>query len=639
MKKFIVAFVLLLCCCTLLAACGTGKTPNAPANYSVQFNIDRGSSVPNQTIASGGFAVRPNNPTKTGYTFDNWYSDSNKTVLFDFTEQSITSDTTIYAKWTANTYMVTFDKQGGIGGSDSVTATYDSAMPVITTMPTRTGYKFSGFCDASTGGTKYYYNDLTIAKTWDKTSDTTLYAQWKAITTTVSFNANGGSNAPSGVAATYDSAMPVITTMPTRTGYEFSGFFDASTGGTKYYNNDLTSAKTWDKTSDTTLYAQWKVQTYSITYKDIGNEEFSGTFDTDYPTSHTYGTETVLINPTKVSYIFAGWFTNSAGTGTAVTSLNATDYTADITLYAKWTAMFKFTIYSGTTTYSVSVAYGVTVALSGDITIPETYNGIPVTQIDSNGFRDNNSANGYARTNGITSITLPSGVTRIGNNAFFYCTGLTNITIPSGVTSIGSYAFRGCTGLTSITIPSGVTSIGEGVFYNCTGLTSITLPSGVTSIGDYAFSGCTGLTSITLPSGVTSIGDSAFCDCARLTSITIPSGVTSIGANAFYYTGQVTIYAEAASKPSGWNSSWNFSNNPVIWGCTLSTDKTYVVSFTKTASSITNPYNHTITAPYRAGCIFGGWTTTEGGTTAAYTAADVQNAPIGTTLYAIWIVN
>ena len=88
----------------------------------------------------------------------------------------------------------------------------------------------------------------------------------------------------------------------------------------------------------------------------------------------------------------------------------------------------------------------------------------------------------------------------------------------------------------------------------------------VTSIGDYAFYGCSGLTSITIPSGVTSIGDWAFYDCSGLTSITIPVGVTSIGYYAFEGCNSLTIYAEATTKPDGWESSWNDSNCPVVWG-------------------------------------------------------------------------
>jgi hypothetical protein len=196
---------------------------------------------------------------------------------------------------------------------------------------------------------------------------------------------------------------------------------------------------------------------------------------------------------------------------------------------------------------------------------------------------------------GLTSITIPDGVTVIGAGAFSDCGGLTSIPIPNGVTAIGNGAFFNCTGLTSITIPDSVTTIGSSAFDNtriwnnasnnsviymgkwvvgykgtlsgslllradtvgigdsafsgCSGLTSITLPDSVTAIGYFAFSGCTGLTSITLPDGVTVIGDSAFSRCTGLTSITIPDGVTTIGEWAFSNTGI-------------WN---NTSNNSVVY--------------------------------------------------------------------------
>ena len=84
--------------------------------------------------------------------------------------------------------------------------------------------------------------------------------------------------------------------------------------------------------------------------------------------------------------------------------------------------------------------------------------------------------------------------------------------------------------------------------------------------------------------------------------------------------------------------NWNRSDRPVMWGCTLSEDKTYVVSFTRNADSISNTYVESgINAPYRKGYTFGGWATEHGSTVAAYTATNVNTAPNGTTLWAIWI--
>ena len=123
---------------------------------------------------------------------------------------------------------------------------------------------------------------------------------------------------------------------------------------------------------------------------------------------------------------------------------------------------------------------------------------------------------------------------KLGNYVFWGCSGLTSLTIPSGVTSIGIAAFQGCSGLTSLTIPSGVTSIGKYAFSGCRGLTSLTIPSGVTSIGKSAFLGCSGLTSLTIPSSVTSISDRAFYGCSGLTSIyACLEKIPTLGSNVF----------------------------------------------------------------------------------------------------------
>ena len=98
----------------------------------------------------------------------------------------------------------------------------------------------------------------------------------------------------------------------------------------------------------------------------------------------------------------------------------------------------------------------------------------------------------------------------------------------------------------------------------------------------------------------------------------------------------VTFYTEYAARPALWIGQWNTSYRPVVWGCTLSEDKTYVVSFTKSAASITDDRAvNGMNAPTRAGFAFDGWATVEGGSV-AYTMEDIMSAPNGTTLYAVW---
>ncbi|MBR4170306.1 MAG: leucine-rich repeat protein, partial [Kiritimatiellae bacterium] len=144
------------------------------------------------------------------------------------------------------------------------------------------------------------------------------------------------------------------------------------------------------------------------------------------------------------------------------------------------------------------------------------------------------------KAHSIGYVTIYSGVTGIGANAFNGLVSMSSVTIPSTVKRIGEYAFCTCTSLQSIMIPSGVTSIAEGTFRNCFSLTNVTIPSTVASIADYAFLYCVGLNSITVPSSVKSIGEGAFRECSGLQSIVIPNGVTTIKKSTFEYCSNMT---------------------------------------------------------------------------------------------------
>ncbi len=131
----------------------------------------------------------------------------------------------------------------------------------------------------------------------------------------------------------------------------------------------------------------------------------------------------------------------------------------------------------------------------------------------------------------VKTISLPSSVTFIDEEAFSGCTSLTKVTFPSGITTIPEYCFEGCTSLTTFNF-NGFKSIGNGAFTN-SGIKQVNLPSAISSVGSRAFFGCTSLTSVTLPLNMTSISDYLFANCSTLKSIKFPMALQSIGSNAF----------------------------------------------------------------------------------------------------------
>lgn len=236
---------------------------------------------------------------------------------------------------------------------------------------------------------------------------------------------------------------------------------------------------------------------------------------------------------------------------------------------------FTFATNNGSITITEYIGPG------GDVTMPNTISGLPVTGIGEGAFVESAS---------LTSITIPGTVTNIADWAFGYCSALTGITIPNGVTSIGPYAFYGCSDLASAALGSGVGTIGEFAFAYCpsltgltvdaqntnftslygvlfnqnqtvlvqfpgasaisyvipssvttvgagafaySSLTGLTVPGSVTNIEDSAFAWCLGLTSLAIPGTVVEVGDSAFAGCYNLTSLTISNGVLNLGDSVF----------------------------------------------------------------------------------------------------------
>lgn len=145
---------------------------------------------------------------------------------------------------------------------------------------------------------------------------------------------------------------------------------------------------------------------------------------------------------------------------------------------------FKYTLEDGTLAVSAGEGFK-----GGALVIPSTYQGMQVTAISDNGF------NNQTMVELLTSITIPEGIKKIGNNAFAG-SGLTKVTIPSTVEVIGEYAFAQSGKLEQVTVNGAATTLGDHCFAECGALTTISLGANVSALGSELFSGCSALKTV-----------------------------------------------------------------------------------------------------------------------------------------------
>ncbi len=322
---------------------GYKKQMTLSAPFTVSYNANGGSGAPGSQKKCSDITLKLSSttPTRTGYTFNGWNTNSGGTGTNYAAGANYTANAsvTLYAKWTANKYTVTLDRQGGSGGSASVQATYNANMPSMT-KPTRTGYTFQGYYDATSGGTQYYKADGSSARTWNKTSNATLYARWTANQYTITLDPQGGAGGDATKTATFGQATPTVK-IPGRNGYSFGGYYTQKNGGGTQYlkpdaNNTATSVRNWDIASNTTLYAKWNARTYTVTFDQQGGNggtaSATATFDANMPAATM---------PTRTGYTFQGYYDATSG-GTLYynadgTSARTWNKTVAATLYARWT--------------------------------------------------------------------------------------------------------------------------------------------------------------------------------------------------------------------------------------------------------------------------------------------------------------
>lgn len=306
---------------------------------------------------------------KTGYSFKGWYNGS--TLLSD--EKTYTYciyDTkTITAKFSAKTYTVTLDNQGATtAGQTSVTTTYNAAMPSIASnLPKKTGYTFNGYFDAVSGGTQYYNADGTSARTWNKTSNTTLYAQWKEQTFHLAGAMNGWSTTSNKM--TISNGIATCTLSLAKGDYQFKIVESGETWRTASTtprtitrtSNNLEFKTKGGSDNNTTITVDVEGTAEYVFNYDIANEKLTVLYPTAYTITYgvgnTKGTESVTTNPsvtsgnlvlaytaitfskgeTKAGYTWKNWNSLADGSGTElgtdVTYVSA-NRAGDIAVYA-----------------------------------------------------------------------------------------------------------------------------------------------------------------------------------------------------------------------------------------------------------------------------------------------------------------
>ena len=224
-------------------------------------------------------------------------------------------------------YDVIYDANGGSGAPSSQSKYHGSTLTLRTAKPTRTGYIFKGWSTSSTA-TKASYQP---GDNYTSNSNVTLYAVWEKIQYNISYDANGGSGAPSDQSKYYDSTITLRSGKPTREGYIFKGWSTRSTA----LSADYQPGASYSSNSNLTLYAVWEQIKCYVYYNANGG---SGA---PFEQWKYYDSTLVLRSgtPIRVGYTFKGWSTSS--TATSVSYMPGGTYTAnrDMTLYAVWKAM------------------------------------------------------------------------------------------------------------------------------------------------------------------------------------------------------------------------------------------------------------------------------------------------------------
>ena len=220
----------------------SGGVTKTISSFGTKRSSGSGSFTGTYSISGNGAATK-----SITVTFKNYEEDSKGTVTKS-SSKSVTVNVSVPA-WTS--YKITYNANGGSGAPSAQTKWKDQTLTLSSTKPTKTGHSFLGWSTSSSATSATY----SAGGSYTANSAATLYAVWKANTYTVTFNANGGSGAPSAQTKTYGETLTLSSTKPTRTNYNFKGWATSASATTATYS----AGGSYTANSAVTLYAVWEL--------------------------------------------------------------------------------------------------------------------------------------------------------------------------------------------------------------------------------------------------------------------------------------------------------------------------------------------------------------------------------------------
>lgn len=284
------------------------------SGYGISYVLNGGSNHKSNVSVYYNQAVKLYNPTRSGYSFKGWYSDSKYKTRVTSYKKGTKGNKKLYAKWSKNTYRITYKLNGG-KNTKSNPSTYSVTSSISLKNPSRKGYSFKGWYSDSK-----YKNKVTSIK--KRTGNLTLYAKWSATSYRITYKLNGGKNTKSNP-STYAVTSSISLKNPSCKGYSFKGWYSDS----RYRTRIKTIKK--GTTGNKTLYAKWSKNSYRITYKLNGGKNTKSN-----PAKYSITSSVKLKNPSRKGYRFTGWYTDAACKKKVTAIKKGT--TGNKTFYAGW---------------------------------------------------------------------------------------------------------------------------------------------------------------------------------------------------------------------------------------------------------------------------------------------------------------